>query len=216
MGRHGQPGGGIPNIPRGVLQARLLHGPPTGLLGRQRLELDVVRVPVRVLGAHGRGRRVGEGALLAGAHDVAVAAARGGSPDPRARDDRVHAGSAAATTVAAAPPSECASTRSQPRPSRGPVAAQIGRVRVDRVVQGARRESVPAQIDGVRVPAGVGEGDSETPHQRARSSRVRARAARDARSTGSPHDSRGSVSGAGAGAGMATAYERPEAPRAGP
>ena len=129
----------------------------------------------------------------------------------RPRRDR-----AAAATVAAAPPSECAMTRSHAPPASGRGRGEVGGVRADRVVERARRRPVSAQVDRVRSPA-------RRPPGRRRSATSAApfeprpwtSSARRAASGIAPRQA-GEGERCRRGCRLATAYERPEAPRAGP
>ena len=197
MGRDRQRGRGIPHVPGRVLRARLLDRPPARLPRGQRLELDVVLVPVRMV-ARARASTVGsanDSSWLARtmSRSWSVRWMAGSTSTSR----RVHAGSAAAVTVAAAPPSECPMTRSH-AVARAGSGRRRGRRR-------RRRSCSPGRAAPCRVRAGRRHplasrrrrGRRRTATSARRSIRGRGRAARGGGAAGSPHERRGSVTGAG-------------------
>ena len=78
---------------------------------------------------------------------------------------RVHAGSAAAVDGRRARRASGRRRGPTRRPASGTRRGEVGGVRVDRVVERARRGAVSAQVDGIRSPAGIREGDAVPPHQ---------------------------------------------------
>ena len=167
-------------------------------------------MPVRVAGAHRLLARIGEGLLLARrtiSRSRSVGWMAGSTSTSRLRPRRV---ARRGRRSAAAPPSECATTRSHAPPLSGHGRGEIGGVGVDRVVQRARSDAVTAQVDGIRAPAGVREGDAVAPHQRAVGAEP-VDEQRAARCGGIAPREAGECDGCG----HATAYERPGAAASG-
>ena len=168
VGRHGEPGGGIPHVPR-ARSARSSARPPTGWPAgptapsarcRARASAGARRAPRRR-----SGRRTTRSWLARTMSRSRGARWIAGS---MSTSRSVHAGVGCRRDGRRRAAERMARPRGPTRrPSPGRVAAQVGRVRVDRVVERARRDAVSAQVDGVRVPAGVGEGDAVAPHERA-------------------------------------------------
>jgi hypothetical protein len=100
--RRGQTCGGG-RVPRRVLRAGLLDRPPAHLLGGERLQLDVLLMPVRVLVANGSGEVSANERCWLLPTTVRSWSERWIAGSIRT-SRRVHAGVAALAAVAAAPP----------------------------------------------------------------------------------------------------------------
>ena len=153
------------HVPRLVLRAGLLDSPTAAPHDRVDLELVILRMPVRMLLLHDLEPVVSERSFLAAAHDRRVTPVyedRRVDEDERLRPVGFgccgHRAGRAAQRV-----SDHGIPGSALLGARGREVVGVGG---DGVVETARGVAVAAQVDGDGVPAGVGEGIGEDPHQR--------------------------------------------------